>query len=89
MLLTAGVINGRHGTYGRIFFELKTQRFNCCILAEDPAKLAASNGKTFELERVRNCGGKVLFGPSYDEGGRLHYGGSYNIEGNQLCFIQG
>jgi len=41
------------------------------------------------LERVRMHGGKVLFGPSFDETGNFHYGGFADIEGNHMWIVQG
>lgn len=36
------------------------------------------------LEKVSSNGGKVLFGPSYDDKWKLYYGGFSDIEGNQI-----
>lgn len=36
------------------------------------------------LNNVAVNGGKILFGPSYDEKGKFHYGGFKDTEGNQI-----
>jgi predicted enzyme related to lactoylglutathione lyase len=41
------------------------------------------------LEGVKNGGGKVLFGPSFDKTGGFYYGGFSDIEGNQIWIVQG
>ncbi len=51
------------------------------------AQLAVSNVKEC-LERVSQCGGKALFGPSFDETGKFYYGGFSDIEGNQIWVVQ-
>ncbi len=39
------------------------------------------------LRRVKKCGGKVPFGPTYDEGGKYWYGGFQDLEGNTVWVI--
>ena len=51
------------------------------------AQFAVSDAKEC-LERVAANGGKVLFGPSYDETGKFYYGGFADIEGNQIWIVQ-
>ena len=43
---------------------------------------------TSAFEEIRKNGGKILFGPSYDEKWKFHYGGFDDIEGNQLWVVQ-
>lgn len=40
------------------------------------------------FDRVRETGGKVLFGPSLDEKGGYLYGGFADIEGNQIWVVE-
>jgi predicted enzyme related to lactoylglutathione lyase len=40
------------------------------------------------LESAANNGGKVLFGPSYDEKGKFYYGGFKDIEDNQIWIVE-
>jgi predicted enzyme related to lactoylglutathione lyase len=43
---------------------------------------------TIAFEKIRESGGKILFGPSYDEKWKFHYGGFNDIEGNQIWIVQ-
>ena len=39
------------------------------------------------FKRIKNNGGSVLFGPSYDEGDKYWYGSVTDIEGNEIWVI--
>jgi len=40
------------------------------------------------FERIKNNGGKILFGPSFDKKWGFYYGGFNDIEGNQVWAIE-
>gem|GEM_PF-1299849 len=40
------------------------------------------------FNQIKAHGGKVLFGPSYEEQNKFYYGGVTDIEGNQIWFTQ-
>lgn len=40
------------------------------------------------FEKIENNGGKILFGPLYDENWNFYYGGFRDIEGNQIWVIE-
>ena len=39
------------------------------------------------FKRIKNNGGSVLFGPSYDEGDKYWYGSITDIEGNEIWVV--
>ena len=39
------------------------------------------------FKRIKNNGGSILFGPSYDEGDKYWYGSVTDIEGNEIWVI--
>lgn len=41
------------------------------------------------FEHLREAGGTVTFGPSFDDGGQFWYGGIADLEGNPIWVVDG
>ena len=49
-------------------------------------QIATNNLKKL-FKKIKNNGGSILFGPSYDEGDKYWYGSVTDIEGNEIWVI--
>ena len=47
----------------------------------------ATNDLDILFNKIKNNGGSILFGPSYDEGDKYWYGSVTDIEGNEIWVI--
>lgn len=50
-------------------------------------QLSVSNIKAI-FKQIEEQGGRILFGPLYEEQHKFYYGGVSDIEGNQIWFIE-